>query len=625
MDVSMEEQAALAQAEYAEVFGGGPKEKAKDKDKEQADQWPDQERKPKYSRGEGKAGKGGSWNAASSWDPKGSWGQQKKWGDQSQNDNSLDAQTQHLIQAMVRLSLRHEQELGMIRAETGFMLFLDTPMHHPMSFLPKLQEIAADWTEKNAAGLVKTGLKVTLMMALVKELQTRLEAFRDDPEKITRAEATGWISQGIHRDGSGLALFRLESQDETAGTLGATPGVYQRSPDLPGHSVQEPGGTGCTTEVQEHQRLGGQLRLGGGGPISSMDRAPEQSSPSVLPSLHAACRQCSDETAGPSNPSGAACQTASSKEGGGMLQGSELLRLEQSQLNELPSRRSCLGRQQGAAGSEGAQQPSPYAPRLPIAKLINQANYCYLHSCLQAVYWTGEIMGCPPGCYGKLQAGFALLRNPRKITIPECLSLRPVLRGWQDPLQQHDAGEYMSHLLCTLQSPSYLGHWEARLTNPHTVTDRGQLSTPVLLHPEGGSLADLLGRWHQQYAVHALHQHAGALIARIVRYSYAAVAAKNCRPIRVLPGEVVAVPIFAEADGTIVRYEAFRVVVVIFHIGERVDSGHYQAALAVPDRTAVDCWKYWVCDDGRSPRVATRKEQGLIECNSYLIGLVRSN
>ena len=48
-----------------------------------------------------------------------------------------------------------------------------------------------------------------------------------------------------------------------------------------------------------------------------------------------------------------------------------------------------------------------------------------------------------------------------------------------------------------------------------------------------------------------------------------------------LPGEVVAVPIFAEADSTVVRNEAFRVVVVIFHIGERVDSGHYQAALAV--------------------------------------------
>ncbi|OLP81291.1 hypothetical protein AK812_SmicGene38186 [Symbiodinium microadriaticum] len=199
MDVPMEEQAALAQAEYAEVFGSGSKEKEKDKDKEKNDPWLDQERKPKYSRGEGKAGKGGSWNAASSWDPKGSWGQQagrQKWGDQGQNEGTLDAQTQHLIQAMVRLSLRHEQELGMIRAETGFMLFLDTPMHHPMSFLPKLQEIAADWTEKNAAGLVKTGLKVMLMMALVKELQTRLEAFREEPEKITRAEATGWIGQG---------------------------------------------------------------------------------------------------------------------------------------------------------------------------------------------------------------------------------------------------------------------------------------------------------------------------------------------------------------------------------------------------------------------------------------------
>ena len=76
------------------------------------------------------------------------------------------------------------------------MLFLDTPMHHPMSFLPRLQEVAKDWTEKNTAGAVKTGLKVMLMMALVQELQTRLEAFREEPEKINRAEATGWISQG---------------------------------------------------------------------------------------------------------------------------------------------------------------------------------------------------------------------------------------------------------------------------------------------------------------------------------------------------------------------------------------------------------------------------------------------
>ena len=97
---------------------------------------------------------------------------------------------------MVRLTLRHEQELGMLRAETGFMLFLDAPSHHELSFLPRLQGIGADWTEKCAAGTVKSPLKTLLLMAIAKELKTRLEAFRDDTERLERAMTTGWISQG---------------------------------------------------------------------------------------------------------------------------------------------------------------------------------------------------------------------------------------------------------------------------------------------------------------------------------------------------------------------------------------------------------------------------------------------
>ena len=381
MDVQMEEQAALAQAEYAEVFGGGPKEKAKDKDKEQADQWPDQERKPKYSRGEGKAGKGGSWNAASSWDPKGSWGQQKKWGDQSQNDNSLDAPTQHLIQAMVRLSLRHEQELGMIRAETGFMLFLDTPMHHPMSFLPKLQEIAADWTEKNAAGLVKTGLKVMLMMALVKELQTRLEAFRDDPEKITRPQDGSardpprWIRSGIISSGNPKTKQQERSEQHPVSTS-----VLLTSLDILFKNLAAPG-------VLQRFRSTKGLE----GNFDSVEVVPFLLWIGLRSNQAHLCYQAFMQLAGSAvtkllglrNPSGAACQTASSQEGGGMLQGSELLRLEQSQLNELPSRRSCLGRQQGAAGSEGTQQPLPYATS-PAHSQINQPGQLLLPALLPA-------------------------------------------------------------------------------------------------------------------------------------------------------------------------------------------------------------------------------------------------
>ena len=78
----------------------------------------------------------------------------------------------------------------------GVHALLGHSSHHELSFLPRLQEIGADWTEKCAAGTVKSPLKTLLLMDIAKELKTRLEAFRDDTERLESAMTTGWISQG---------------------------------------------------------------------------------------------------------------------------------------------------------------------------------------------------------------------------------------------------------------------------------------------------------------------------------------------------------------------------------------------------------------------------------------------
>ena len=96
--------------------------------------------------------------------------------------------------------------------------------------------------------------------------------------------------------------------------------------------------------------------------------------------------------------------------------------------------------------------------------------------------------------------------------------------------------------------------------------------------------------------MHALVHHRGILLFRIVRYGFRAVAVKNRCSIKVEPGEAVAVPIFADADSTEVRHESFRVGFVIFHVGDQVDQGHYQAAIAVPSQSS-----YWICDDSKPP------------------------
>ena len=133
-------------------------------------------------------------------------------------------------------------------------------------------------------------------------------------------------------------------------------------------------------------------------------------------------------------------------------------------------------------------------------------------------------------------------------------------------------------------------------------------------------------RWHVQYAVHALVHHGGVLplrSVRIVRYGFRTVAVKNRCIIKVEPGEAVAVPIFADADSTEVRHESFRVGFIIFHVGDQVDQGHYQTAIAVPAAHMELPWHYWICDDNKPPRRATHRDRALLDRNAYIVGLVR--
>ena len=109
--------------------------------------------------------------------------------------------TQQLLQAMVRLSLRHEHELGMLRAETGFMLFLDAPSHHELSFLPRLQEIGADWTEKCAAGTVKSPLKDPAAHGHSQRAQNPPGGFSGRHGKAGESD-DNWVDQsGLHANG----------------------------------------------------------------------------------------------------------------------------------------------------------------------------------------------------------------------------------------------------------------------------------------------------------------------------------------------------------------------------------------------------------------------------------------
>ncbi|OLP94335.1 hypothetical protein AK812_SmicGene23637 [Symbiodinium microadriaticum] len=84
---------------------------------------------------------------------------------------------------------------------------------------------------------------------------------------------------------------------------------------------------------------------------------------------------------------------------------------------------------------------------LPLCKLQNRTNLCYCNAVCTALYWLGEVSTLALACYGTLEAGLRVMRANKPIVLPDCLALRPLFVHWRHLHQQHDAGEFLQHLL----------------------------------------------------------------------------------------------------------------------------------------------------------------------------------
>ena len=72
---------------------------------------------------------------------------------------------------------------------------------------------------------------------------------------------------------------------------------------------------------------------------------------------------------------------------------------------------------------------------------------------------------------------------------------------------QHDAAEFMSHMLTRLRLPAFTGSWEARQIEARgiIIRDEGSLMHPIALPIQGRlSLAQSLDEWYSQDIAHAL-------------------------------------------------------------------------------------------------------------------------
>jgi len=426
--------------------------------------------------------------------------------------------------------------------------------------------------------------------------------------------------------GSGLPLLRVEPIREEGASLHSASHSTDGGPGHAGHSRAEHHGAGSVNAIQVHPTVERVPPLGGDA-FSGIPEPSPRGSPSLPSMLRSPIRELGDEVAGSQTSAGEGATQQSSSGSGGRLSCYQLLQLgAKARLAEaavhladgnggreaIDLGRSVAGMPRSACRT-GGQNPS-----LPNRLLRNPHNICYANSSAQAFYWSSMLAVDAGSCAGSLRAGLSSLAASGSMYLPDSLTWRRVFVEWQGLAVQHDVSEFYNHLLQTAAPTAYMGRWESRLENPHTIVDSGDLYHPLLLHFPGASLSELIRGWKHPYAVQALCQHSTMVLLQLCRYG-ADGSNKNTFPVNVPPGSAVQLPVFADCTRTTLRMETFRVILVIFHIGDRVTSGHYQAALCYP--TADDSWEYRICNDNRAPKKARPSDLKLLAHNAYLIGL----
>ncbi|CAE7522643.1 CFDP2, partial [Symbiodinium necroappetens] len=149
-----------------------------EEDASRASKWPKQQSK-------GHTGKGQAWDQ---WRPHG-----QDWFQKDESTATVDQATQQVITALVKMAIRHEEELAKIRIDTTMIFYLDTGS---AGILPLIRQMAEAWSTEFEAGKVTSPLKVVLLLGIFQEVSTRITSILQDEEKHQKALEWAWLQAG---------------------------------------------------------------------------------------------------------------------------------------------------------------------------------------------------------------------------------------------------------------------------------------------------------------------------------------------------------------------------------------------------------------------------------------------
>ena len=261
----------------------------------------------------------------------------------------------------------------------------------------------------------------------------------------------------------------------------------------------------------------------------------------------------------------------------------------------------------------------------PCYLFTNRANYCYMNASAAALHWAMRVMNGRPSDFGSLGPALMAISRLKRLEIPTHHDWKILLRGWRRPTQQHDAAEFMSHIVDP-RATATAGCWQARcLERGRSPVCEESSSAPhiginIAAHHD---LQSALNAWHQQHYTHALSTPPKLLCLQLGRFRHEGRRTVKVRQRCSVPHRLQ-VPAFT---GELLECTdlTYALCSGIAHIGDTATSGHYRAMCVHSplgqgrSEASSPTPRYTLCDDDRQASQNSSRLDNLLDHNLYVV------
>ena len=196
------------------------------------------------------------------------------------------------------------------------------------------------------------------------------------------------------------------------------------------------------------------------------------------------------------------------------------------------------------------------------------------------------------------------------LNLTSVLMFRSILPGWRYDSVQRDAGEYVMLLLEAVNMLQCVWRLGTEPQGVHQPQESGGTPLMMQIPAQSCSLQAVIDLWHNPAPGNRrlLYDHENLLVIQLDRYNEG-----NKKFTDVAFADPVTILVCSELGPP--QQLTFEVVSAVFHTGQTVHAGHYQALLKVRDS-----WR--VCDDAVCSR--SFEINSHVRCNVYLLFLKRA-